>query len=242
MIRSLLVPAPALATLGLATLVFATSCKGPETGVPAVQSSSDRPARTTVSLNRIIAGRYRSIAPSCVGQRYVITAPAPGNPGTVAPGTGLPIRTGDTVEFRNYMPDIPANITALEAPAAMFSPNLIRPYNFETEGEESFSFWRYTFGKPGVYEFFDTNMGEPGRKIVDSYYGTETFVGESDAPKGVVCVDAPGCVASLECLAGNAPAGTVCCSCPGVCCDSDANCGGGNVCLRGRCVDPATIE
>lgn len=195
-----------------------------------------------ISLNRIVSGEFRLIAPRCVGQRFEIKLPAQGQPGAVVPASGLPIRPGDTAEFRNYMPLAPANVTSIDGPAPLFSPNLVKPYNFVQEGEEAFSFWRFTFPKAGVYEFFDTNMGEPGRKIVDAYYGTVTFVGESNAPKGVVCVDEPGCVASLECLRGTAPAGTKCCACPGVCCDVDVQCDSGDTCFRGRCVDASSLE
>jgi hypothetical protein len=75
---------------------------------------------------------------------------------------------------------------------------------------------------------------------VDSYYGTVSYIGESNAPKAVVCVDPPNCVASAECLAGTAPEGTNCCTCLGVCCETDANCTSDKTCLRGRCVDRET--
>ena len=228
--------------VALAALVFvAAGCKGPESTVPSVQMSADALPRVTVSLNRVITGQYRTIAPICVGQRYRITLPEGGTPGAIAPATGLPVRPGDTAEFRNYMADVPANVTSLEAePAPMFSPNLVRPYNIVTEEGETFSFWRYTFPEAGVYEFFDTNMGTPGRPIVDSYYGTVTYVGETDAPKGVVCVDAPGCSTDFSCLGTGRSED--CCSCIGVCCDNDEQCGSGMACLRNRCVDPASLE
>ena len=65
-------------------------------------------------------------------------------------------------------------------------------------------------------------------------------IGETDAPKGVVCVDAANCSTDFSCL--GAGASTECCSCIGVCCDTDDQCGSGMACLRNRCVDPATIE
>lgn len=214
------------------------ACKGPvESGAPTVQDSAQGSPRTVVSLNRVLQGRYRAIAPACIGQQYRIRGGA-----GIEPASGLPMKPGHIVEFRNYLPDVATNVTALDAPAPLFSPNLVRPYNVGTEEGETFSAWRYAFPKPGVYEYFDTNMGEPGRKLVDSYYGTVTYIGESSAPKGVVCVDAPNCTASPECLAGTAPEGTVCCSCPGVCCTTDAECTLGNTCLRGRCVDSDTGE
>ncbi len=217
------------------------ACKGPESTVPPVQFSADAPAKVTVSLNRIISGQYRTIAPLCVGQRYRITLPSGETPGAIDRASGLPLRPGETAEFRNYMPDVPSNVTSLNAdPAPMYSPNLVRPYNTRTEAGETYSFWRYTFPAPGVYEFFDTNMGQPGRPVVDSYYGTVTYIGETDAPKGVVCVDAANCSTDFSCL--GAGASTECCACIGVCCDTDDQCGSGMACLRNRCVDPATIE
>jgi hypothetical protein len=213
------------------------ACKGPLSDQPSVQDSAPGNPRATVSLNRIIAGRYRAIAPACIGQQYRIRGGA-----EIQPALGLPMRPGQIVEFRNYLPEVPTNVTALDAPAPLFSPSLVRPYNIVTEGDETFSYWRYAFPQPGVYEYFDTNMGEPGRKVVDSYYGTVSFIGESNAPKAVVCVDAPGCVASLECLNGTAPEGTVCCACVGVCCTTDAECNTDKTCLRGRCVDRDTGE
>ncbi|WNG37339.1 hypothetical protein F0U61_29440 [Archangium violaceum] len=219
-----------------------SACKGPlpEDFRPVQESATGEP-RFLVSLNRITAGRYRAIAPTCIGQRYFVNAP--GTPIGPVPGS-TPVRPGQIVEFRNYQPDVPTNVTSLSAPASLFSPNLVRPYNIRIEGKETFSYWRYAFPEPGTYEYFDTNMGQPGRQIVDSYYGTVTYIGESNAPKAVVCVDPQGCVASAECLAGTAPAGTVCCSCVGVCCDGpgDEHCTEGKTCLRGRCVDEETGE
>ncbi|HEX8537320.1 MAG TPA: hypothetical protein VF664_07630 [Cystobacter sp.] len=217
-------------------------------GFRPVQDSAEGAARVSVAFNRITSGRYRAIAPTCIGQRYVLrssnadggTAIPPGEP--LALEGGLAMKPGQVVEFRNYQPDIPTNVTSLSAPAPLFSPNLVRPYNTRTEGKETFSFWRYAFVQPGAYEYFDTNMGTPGRQVVDSYYGTVTYVGESNAPRAVVCVDPPTCVASADCLAGSAPEGTVCCTCPGVCCETDLHCSLDKTCLRGRCVDKDTGE
>lgn len=213
------------------------ACKGPASDQPSVQDSAKGEPRALISINRILAGRYRAIAPSCIGQQYRIR----GGIG-IEPASGLPMRPGQIAEFRNYLPDVPTNVTSLDAPAPLFSPNLVRPYNIQTDGDETFSYWRYAFPNPGVYEYFDTNMGEPGRKVVDSYYGTVSYIGESSAPKGVVCVDPPSCVASVECLNGTAPIGTTCCACVGVCCTTDNECTSDRTCLRGRCVDRETGE
>ncbi len=215
------------------------ACKGqvPEDFQPIQDSASGTP-RVSVSINRIISGRYRAIAPACIGQQYQVQV-APEADEFERAG-GLSMKPGQIVEFRNYQPEVATNVTALSSPAPLFSPNLVRPYNIQTEGEETYSFWRHAFSEPGVYEYFDTNMGEPGRKVVDSYYGTVSYIGESDAPKAVVCVDPPLCVATPECLAGTAPEGTLCCSCMGVCCETDAQCTTDKTCLRGRCVDRET--
>ena len=225
----------ALASFALAALGCRSS--GGASG-PHVQDSAEGTPRTFVSINRILAGRYRAIAPSCIGQQYVVRTAD----GSVQLAQGLPMRPGDIAEFRNFLPDVPTNVTAFDAPgnAVMFSPNLVRPYNVTAEGTETFSFWRYQFSEPGVYEYFDTNMGEPGRKVVDSYYGTVSFIGESTAPKGVVCVDPAACLATAECMRGEAPPGTNCCACIGVCCTTDVHCANVNTCLRGRCVDAQT--
>jgi hypothetical protein len=220
----------------LTVLLAISGCKGDPSEVPPVQDSALGEPRTTLSLNRQLQGRYRAIAPSCVGQQYQITS------GGVQAAGGLAMRPGHTAEFRNYLPDVPTNVTSLGAPATMFSPNLVRPYNLRKEGGEEFSAWRFTFSAPGVYEYADTNMGDPGRKVVDSYYGTVSYVGESTAPRGVVCVDPPGCVAAPECLSGEPPAGAVCCPCIGVCCLTDAHCEASRTCLRSRCVDKVTGE
>ncbi|MFY0567862.1 hypothetical protein ACN28E_29090 [Archangium lansingense] len=228
------------ARLFLAFALCVAACKGPPADFQPVQDSAKGTPRASVSLNRIIAGRYRAISPSCIGQQYTLN---------VAPGTaefprasGLSMRPEQIVEFRNYQPDVSTNVTSLSSPSPLFSPNLVRPYNVATESGETYSYWRYAFPKPGVYEYFDTNMGSPGRQVVDSYYGTVTYVGESNAPKAVVCVDPPNCQATPECLAGTAPEGTVCCACVSVCCVTDDQCTTDKTCLRGRCVDRETGE
>jgi len=219
--------------LALLALLPLAACKGPASEVPSIQDSAPGEPRTKVSLHRLLSGRYRAIAPACVGQQYRIEADA------ITASGGLVMRPGDVVEFRNYLPDVPANVTASSSPAPLYSPNLQAPYNLAEEAGEPFVYWRYELPRAGVYEYFDTNLGEPGRKIVDSYYGTVTYVGEAEGPRGVVCVDEPGCTASPDCLAGRAPEGTTCCACVGVCCTTDAECSSATTCYRGRCVDPA---
>ncbi len=227
------------ARLLLAFALCLAACKSPPADFQPVQDSAKGTPRISVSLNRIISGRYRAISPSCIGQQYTVR----GAPAAEFPrASGLSMRPEQIVEFRNYQPDVSTNVTSLSSPSPLFSPNLVRPYNVATESGETYSFWRFAFPRPGVYEYFDTNMGSPGREVVDSYYGTVTYVGESDAPKAVVCVDPPNCQATPECLAGTAPEGTVCCACVSVCCETDEQCTTDKTCLRGRCVDLETGE
>lgn len=186
---------------------------------PFVQTSADEAPRWTVDVNRVVNGIYASYRPRC-----------------------LEVRTGHTVEFRNFLPEIPTNVTALSAPATLYSPNLVRPYNYVGPADDAnalcsvaereasacppYSYWRYTFETPGVYDWIDTNQGAPGRKVVDAYYGTETFIGvDPDTPLSTICV------------VGDDPA-----VCANVCCETDADCAGGTTCTKsareavGRCL------
>jgi hypothetical protein len=191
---------------------------------PFVQTSDEAEPRWRIDINRVRDGIYLSYRPRCMDE----------------------VRIGHTVEFRNFLPDVPANVTSISAPSPLYSPNLVRPYNFvgpddpsntlcDVETEEgctlrpTWSFWRHTFELPGVYDWLDTNQGSPGRKVVDPYYGTETFIGiDPDSPLGTICVrqdDGTGC--------------------EGVCCTTDADCPGGNSCTKsdleaiGRCLTPS---
>jgi hypothetical protein len=177
-------------------------------------------------MHRVLDGVYRTYRPRCIDS----------------------VRVGHTVEFRNFNPDAAANVTAIAAPKSappLYSPNLVVPYNYvgrndpenelcevQSDGKcavrPHYSYWRYTFGVPGVYDYIDTNAGEPGRKVVDAYYGTVTFVGiDPNTPFGTVCV--------LDESGGG---------CAGTCCSSDSDCGAGQRCFRsevdavGRCLTP----
>jgi hypothetical protein len=187
---------------------------------PNVQPSADAEPRWTIDLNRILNGRYASYRPRCID-----------------------IREDQTVEFRNFLPDVPTNVTAIDAPAPLYSPNLVRPYNYVGPSDEdnplcasdaerergecpAFSYWRHTFDTPGVYDWIDTNQGAPGRKIVDAYYGTETFIGvDPNTPLATICVTSED------------PS-----VCEGVCCETDADCTTGTRCTKneneavGRCL------
>jgi hypothetical protein len=130
---------------------------------------------------------------SAAAADHVVTLGADGRVGAPC----LRAWTGDTVEWRNLAPDVPTNVTSLGAPVELYSPSLVAPYNLREVSEGGavtrWSFWRHTFARPGVYEYYDTNQGDPGRKVVDPYYGTVTFVGLSDdVATAVVCVEEPG--------------------------------------------------
>ncbi len=106
------------------------------------------------------------------------------------------VDVGETVEWRNLQPAIPANVTGF-GNDELYSPSLVEGGPIATEKVEKvverFAYWRHTFRKPGVFEYFDTNRGEPGRKVVDPYYGTVSYVGVSSTLEtGVVCVQQAG--------------------------------------------------
>jgi len=108
------------------------------------------------------------------------------------------IDAGDTVEWENQVPDVPANVTSMEEPPELYSPNL----------QGAYVTWSHTFRSASLFEYYDTNSGDPGRKVVDAYYGTVTYVGVSESThRGKVCVqDSDGegacCCTSLDCDAG----------------------------------------
>src|SRR5262245_46518604 len=116
------------------------ACEQPQ-GTPFVQASVDAEPRWRVDLNRVRDGVYLPYRPRCTDE----------------------VGIGHTVEFRNFLPDVPTNVTGIAGPEPIYSPNLVRPYNFETEDDASYSFWRHTFSAPGVYDWIDTNQGTPGR-------------------------------------------------------------------------------
>lgn len=190
---------------------------------PFVQDSSGAEARWVVDISRIQAGVLRGYAPRCIDT----------------------VRVGETVEFRNFTPSNACNVSSIAGPATLYSPNLVRPYNYVAADDAintlcdvvdpatdactkrpAWSYWRFTFTQAGVYDYIDTHQSEPGRKIVDPYYGTVTFVGlDPNAAFGTICVkqeDGSGC--------------------DHVCCQSDAQCTNGMHCTRGssdgvgRCV------
>ncbi len=207
-------------------LLVCAACAGDEfQETPFIQASAEAEPRWTVDINRVTDGIYRSYRPRCMDS----------------------VRGGHTVEFRNYMPEVPTNVTSIAGPEPLYSPNLVRPYNYVGPDDEentlcevvaedgtctkrpSWSYWRFTFEIPGVYDWLDTNQSAPGRKVVDPYYGTVTFVGiDPSSPFGTICVreaDGTGCDA--------------------VCCTTDADCQGINKCFKtdldveGRCLTPS---
>ena len=110
----------------------------------------------------------------------------------------LVVELGQTVEFRNLKPDMPVDVTSLGTPVELFSPALVRGGAMATDQGGSYAWWRHTFARPGVFEYYDTHRGDPGQKLVDPYYGTVTWVGTNpNLHTGVVCVQEPG---SNQCL------------------------------------------
>lgn len=207
-------------------LAFCSACAGDEfQETPFIQASADAEPRWTVDINRVRDGIFRTYRPRCMDK----------------------VLSGQTVEFRNYMPDVPANVSSLSGPETLYSPNLVKPYNFVSADDRDnnqcealaadgtctqrpqWSYWRFTFETTGVYDWLDTNSGTPGRKIVDPYYGTVTFVGmDPNSPFGTICVQEAD--------------GT---GCESICCTSDAGCNAPNRCFKfemdaeGRCLTPS---
>jgi hypothetical protein len=194
---------------------------GARTELPFVQDSAEKEARWKVDLNRTLNGIYRPYFPRCTDK----------------------VRVGDAVAFRNFLPEIPANVTSISHPpgedTALFSPNLVRPYNYVAADDpdndacregvcEAHSYWRHVFDRPGVWDWVDTNQGEPGRRVVDPYYGTVSYVGmDPNTPIATVCVpdeNGEGCA--------------------GICCQTEGDCGTGTTCTKssfeavGRCLTP----
>lgn len=189
---------------------------------PFVKASASAEARWSVDINRVKDGVFIPYRPRC-----------------------FKISVGHTVEFRNFLPRVPANVTGLDTPAPLYSPNLVFPNSYVGEDDPlntlcdelvdgqclrrpEYSYWRFTFDKPGVYDWLDTNQGTPGRKIIDPYYGTETFIGiDPDSPLGTICVQAED---------GG--------GCDAVCCSVDTDCTGNTRCFKsefdavGRCLTP----
>lgn len=115
------------------------------------------------------------------------------------------IDAGDTVQWTNEDPEIPGDVTSLSTPPELYSPNL--------QGE--YESWSHTFERTGLFEYYNTQSGDPGRRVVDAYYGTVTYVGTSpNTQRGVVCVqgdsDAPCCCSNLDCDVGSSCVANVC--------------------------------
>ncbi|MBI5610939.1 MAG: hypothetical protein HY902_18855 [Deltaproteobacteria bacterium] len=120
----------------------------------------------------------------------------------VAAGAANPpcivVEAGQTVEFRNPMPDVPTDVTSYGEPLELYSPSLVRGGPMASAGGKDCAWWRHTFQKPGVYEYYDSHSGDPGQKVVDPYYGTVTWVGVNpNLHTGLICVQTPG---SSQCL------------------------------------------
>jgi plastocyanin len=108
----------------------------------------------------------------------------------------LALQTGKTVQWENQAPTIPANVTSVGEPVELYSPNL----------QGGYTLWAHTFEAPGFFEYYDTNTGDPGRRVVDAYYGTVTYVGVSETTqRGAVCARDSGdtlgtcCCSDFDC-------------------------------------------
>src|SRR5688572_6620323 len=75
---------------------------------PFVQKSDEPEPRWRIDINRVRDGIYLPYRPRCTDE----------------------VRIGHTVEFRNFLPEVPANVTTIAGPAPLYSPNLVRPYNY----------------------------------------------------------------------------------------------------------------
>ena len=143
--------------------------------------------------------------------------------GSFLPGC-VTVAVGQTVEFLNEAQGgaLPADVTSLKEQVAgveggsgeLYSPNLQAPAP---------TAWRHRFGRAGVFTYVNSAVGIPGRKVVDDYYGTVTFVpisGTGGFPTGRVCVHEAGATAG----------------CDGVCCPrGDRDCTGRTECLQQQC-------
>lgn len=175
-----------------------SACSGTRTDPPQVQASSTSARDTDVKINKTL-----EFAPAC----------------TV-------IDLGETIEWwvEEGAPTVPINVTSLGTPVELFSPNLVTPLACDPADPDVIC-WRHTFEKAGCFNYFDTNSGNPGRPVVDDYYGTVEYVGASgDAETGLVCVETDDH------------------SCRGVCCNANFDCDEGYVCSNRRCVSRASEE
>ena len=140
--------------------------------------------------------------------------------GSFEPGC-VSMRAGQTVEFLNAAPTLPADVTSLKetidgreaSSGELYSPNLQAP---------AATSWRHEAKRPGLFTFVNASVGIPGRKVVDDYYGTVTFVplaGGSAFATGTLCVAAQGDDV-----------------CTGVCCPGgDTECRGRTECIHEQC-------
>lgn len=177
--------------LAAAALALA-ACRSSRVDPPRVQGSSTRPRDTDVRVTGSL-----EFAPACVA-----------------------VRAGQTVEWwvDPAVSGTPVNVTSIGRPVELFSPSLVKPLACDPAAPDRVC-WRHTFEGAGCFDYYDTNSGDPGRPVVDDYYGTVTYVGEAkNVSRGTVCVAGPSV------------------SCDGVCCTSKFDCADGYVCQRSRCV------
>lgn len=175
---------------GLLCLLAASACKSSR-DLPMVQFSSTRPRDADVKVTRTLV-----YAPACTT-----------------------ISAGQTVEWwvDPAAPQVAVNVTSVGTPVELFSPSLVKPLVCDRSMPDRVC-WRHTFETAGCFPYYDTNSGNPGRPVVDDYYGTVSFVGASgEVTRGLVCVEGPGV------------------TCRGVCCNANFDCDPGFTCQAGRC-------
>lgn len=179
----------------LVCIACCVACASKRTNPPQVQPSSHEPRDTDIKISKTL-----EFAPSCAV-----------------------VEAGETVEWwvEEGAPEVPINVTSLGTPVELFSPSFLPPLACDADDPDTIC-WRHTFETAGCFTYFDTNSGNPGRPVVDDYYGTVDFVGASgDAETGLVCVETPEH------------------SCRGVCCNANFDCDDGFVCHERRCVSEA---
>ncbi|MFO0577331.1 MAG: hypothetical protein U1A78_25270 [Polyangia bacterium] len=147
----------------------------------------------------------------------------------------LIVEVGATVEWRNLSPRSGVSVVSVAAPYELSSPALRAPYNLVPPEQSDeclrrvgaecieaapFSFWRHTFGAPGVFDYRDATSGTA---VSTSYSyglpaGPTTATG---AATGTVCV--------RESLGSS--------QCQKVCClgNVEGECEPGVTCVAGRC-------
>lgn len=187
----------------LLLLLPVLGCRDAHRDLPTVQFSSPRPRDTDVRITKELAFK-----PACVA-----------------------IRERQTIEWwiEEGAPQVSVNVTSLGTPVELFSPSLVPPLFCDPDKPDTLC-WRHSFERAGCFPYYDTNSGSPGRPVVDDYYGTVSYIGQSDdVQRGLVCV------AGMDAQGRRV-------TCQGVCCNANFDCEPGFACQKGRCVSKTNQE